>query len=363
MIETPAILINADKVTANIRQMQEAANAHGVKLRPHIKTHKIPSLAKQQLAEGAVGITAAKVGEAEIMAEQGIQDIFIAYPLVGEGKIARAVELARHIELSVAADSFEGASRISEYAVKQGVIMNLRLEIDTGLKRTGVQAEEAAALAKRIAELPGIALNGIFTFKGAVYEGKSTLDLRAAGLEEGRIMVEAASRLREAGLSIDHVSVGSTPTAQYAAEVKGVTEIRPGTYIFQDRMQARLGVCQPEEWAASVLVTVVSVSSQGDLVVVDGGSKTFATDVQPNQAPLDLKGFGHIIGHPEAVLERMNEEHGMIRWTSPNRPSVGDTLSIVPNHICSTINLHNHVYVDYGDRLERVEVSARGKLQ
>ncbi|WP_010271534.1 alanine racemase [Paenibacillus senegalensis] len=363
MVETPGVIIDARKVTANIQQMQKLAQASGIKLRPHVKTHKIPKLAEQQLDHGAIGITTAKVGEAEVMAEHGIQNIFIAYPLVGEGKIARALKLSRQIELTLAADSLEGAGRISEQAVRQGMSINLRLEIDTGLKRTGVSLDEALPVAKQIAELPGIVLNGIFTFKGAVLEGKSTLDLQAAGLEEGRMMVRLASEMRAAGLTIDDVSVGSTPTALYAAQVEGVTEIRPGTYIFQDRMQERLGVCQAEQWAAAVLVTVVSVSSQGDWVVIDGGSKTFATDVQPNQAPLELKGFGTIIGHPEAVLERMNEEHGMIRWTGPNLPKVGDTLKIVPNHICSTINLHNYVYMDYGDHLERVEVSARGKVQ
>ncbi|GIP36426.1 alanine racemase [Paenibacillus sp. J2TS4] len=296
------------------------------------------------------------------MAEHGITDIFIAYPIVVPSKIERAIRLSRDIRLSLGVDSWEGAKLLSGMAAKHNVELTVLLELDTGLRRTGVAVERAVDLAVEIAKLPHLKLEGIFTFKGAVYQGQSTLDLRAAGLEEGRQMVDAAERMRERGLSIERVSVGSTPTAPYAAQVEGVTEIRPGTYIFYDRMQTRLQVCSPEDWAASVIVTVVSIPSP-DLVVIDGGSKTFATDVQPNQPPLNLQGFGTVMGYPDAVLERMNEEHGMIRMNGPHSLAIGDTLAIVPNHICSTINLHDTVYLKDGDQLEAVDVLARGKVR
>lgn len=363
MIETPSVIIDSHRVARNIADMAETAKTYNVKLRPHIKTHKIPKFAKQQLEAGAAGITVAKVGEAEVMAENGIDDIFIAYPLVVPSKIERAIELSRQIRLSLAADSLAGAELMSDLALEHGVKLRVLLEIDTGLNRTGSSPQAAVELASQIDAMPGLDLVGIFTFKGAVYEGKSTLDRKAAGLEEGRLMADLATQMREQGLAIEHVSVGSTPTAEYAAQVEGVTEIRPGTYIFYDRMQVQLGVCRPDQCAAAVLTTVVSVAPEKNLIVIDGGSKTFATDVQPNQAPLNLKGFGAVIGHPEAVFERMNEEHGMIRLESPHSIKVGDTLSIVPNHICSTVNLHDTVYLQEGDHTEELEVKARGRVR
>jgi len=241
------------------------------------------------------------------------------------------------------------------------VTVQVRLEIDTGLQRTGVVSEKAVALAKQINDLPGIELNGIFTYKGACFQGKSTLDLPAAGREEGELMVAVAQELRENGIAIQDVSVGSTPSGLYAAEVEGVTEIRPGTYIFNDAMQMKLGVCSLEDCAARIVTTVISIPTP-ELVIIDGGSKTFATDVQPNQSPLNLQGFGTIIGYPNAVLGRMNEEHGMISMNGPHDLKIGDTLAIVPNHICSTVNLHNQVYVEDETGLHAVIVLARGQL-
>ncbi|MGG3741983.1 alanine racemase [Paenibacillus chibensis] len=360
-LETPCIVIDENVVQHNIEQMAGVAAHNGVRLRPHIKTHKIPEIALRQLAAGAEGITAAKVGEAEIMAEHGVKDIFIAYPVISPSKIKRIIALSHQIHVIVGVESMEGAENLSREAVAAGVTLSVRLEIDTGLARTGISPDRALQLAQNIAALPGLDLSGIFTFKGAVYQGSGTLDLEAAGQEEGRIMVATAEKLRAAGIDIRDVSVGSTPTAPYAAAVEGVTEIRPGTYIFYDRMLAVMGACSKEDWAAKVLVTIVSVPAE-DRLVVDGGSKTFATDVQPGQPPLHLKGFGEIVELPDAVFEKMNEEHGMIRTSGPHGLHVGDVLSIVPNHICPTVNLHNEVYVTKEGVIRAVPVLARGKL-
>ena len=176
-------------------------------------------------------------------------------------------------------------------------------------------------------------------------------------------MVALADRIRERGIEVEDVSLGSTPTAAFAGEVEGVTEIRPGTYVFYDRMQVQLGACSFEECAAAVVVTVVSRPAE-DLAIVDGGSKTFATDVPPDREPLNLKGFGQVIDYPNAVLERLTEEHGMLRVMAGDAPKVGDTLRIVPNHVCSTVNLHDEVdFVDESGTTERVVVAARGKLE
>lgn len=363
--ETPCIVIDEAVMESNIEAMAQIARQHQVKLRPHAKTHKMPHVAKRQLQAGAAGITVAKVSEAEVMAEHGIRDIFIAYPLVTAGKIERAIALSKRIDLIVAVDSEEGARLLSRVAARHGHTLNVRLEVDTGLRRTGVLYDRAVELAERIHAMEHLRLTGIYTFRGALMNRKPTLDLEAAGIEEGRIMVELADAMRSRGIPIADVSVGSTPTGAYAATVQGVTEIRPGTYVFQDRMQARFGVCGLEDCAGSVVVTVVSRPS-ADLAVIDGGSKTFATDVQPNVEPLLLQGFGHVVGLEDAVLERLSEEHGMLRLgpeAQAANPQVGDRLYIVPNHICSTVNLHNRVLFLRDGVLVPETVLGRGMLE
>lgn len=361
LIETPAIHINGIVMRKNIERMASSVEQFGVQLRPHVKTHKIPSFAHEQISAGASGITVAKVAEAEIMADHGIDDIFIAYPIVVRSKIERVIQLSKKITIRVGVDSVEGAILLSNMASDANVKLQVRLEVDTGLKRTGVIYENAVHLAKQINELPGLDLNGIYTYKGAFYQGVSTLNLMAAGREEGELMVALARELRDLGINIQDVSVGSTPSGLYAAQVEGITEIRPGTYIFYDTMLTKLGLCSLDDCAARVSVTVISIPAP-NRIVIDGGSKTFATDVQPNQEPLNLRGFGTIIGFPNAVLERMNEEHGIIILNEPHNLNVGDTLSIVPNHICSTINLHNVVYLHDENGIHPLTVLGRGQL-
>lgn len=363
-LETPCLVIDNSVVAANISAMAKSVEQCGVKLRPHAKTHKLPEMAAKQITAGAIGITVAKISEAEVMAASGIRDIFVAYPLIAKSKIERVARLSLSgIRLIIGVDSLEGAQRISEIGVQEGAELEVRLELDTGLHRTGVAFAKALELAKQITSLKGIKLSGIFTYRGAMLGGAATLDLRAAGHEEGRLMVEAAAVLRGAGIAIEDVSVGSSPTALFAAEIEGVTEVRPGTYIYQDRMQAAFGTCTLEDCAGAVHATIVSRPSD-DLIIIDGGSKTFATDVQPGNSPLFLKGFGHIIGDSDAVLERMNEEHGMIRVQPDSAYAVGDVIQIIPNHICSTVNLHNFVYIkDSSEALRKTNVAARGMLE
>jgi D-serine deaminase-like pyridoxal phosphate-dependent protein len=361
-LETPCIVIDASIMEANIRRMADAVQRLGVRLRPHAKTHKIPEFARAQVAAGAAGITVAKISEAEVMADHGIDDIFVAYPLVTASKIDRALRLSERIRLCVGVDSETGARSLEDAAARSGRTLRVRLEIDTGLKRTGAPYGEAVKLAQLIHGLPHLELEGIYTFRGNLLGSKPTLDLRGAGYEEGRLMVSLAEQMRSQGIPIREVSVGSTPTALYAGEVKGVTEVRPGTYIFYDRMQAKLGVCTPQDCAAVVWATVVSRPSD-TLAIIDGGSKTFATDVQPDREPLNLSGFGYIPAAPDAVLERLTEEHGMIRAHAGDGLQIGSKVGIIPNHICSTLNLHNRVYLLENGGIREIAVSARGMLE
>jgi len=360
-LETPCVVVDAGRLRRNVLAMAERIAAFGVALRPHAKTHKTPEIARMQLDAGAVGVTVAKLSEAEVMERGGIGDIFIAYPIVDPGKLERAVRLRERVALTLGVDSMEGAERLARAAAARGVRMPVRLEADTGLRRTGVSFDDAVALAGRLASMAPLDFRGIYTFRGHLMNGRPTLDVEAAGLEEGRLMVSLAERIRASGVAVRDVSVGSTPTAAYAAQIPGVTEVRPGTYVFYDRMQARLGACDLSDCAAKVRVTVVSRPAP-DYVVVDGGSKTFATDVQPNAEPLRLEGFGHVEELPHAVLERLSEEHGMVRIRPEDDVSVGDALHIVPNHICSTVNLHNRIALIDGDDVNVIPVAARGML-
>ncbi len=363
MLDTPHLIIDAIKMEDNIRRMARLAESSGVDLRPHAKTHKLPPIARKQLEHGAAGITVAKVSEAEVMAEAGIGDIFVAYPMVIPSKIERAMKLQENARLIVGVDSLVGARLLSETAAAHSTTVEVRLEVDTGLKRTGVPYGEALDLALRLAELGYLDLLGLYTHRGAVLQdGTPTLDLERAGTEEAKLMTSLAEEIRQNGISIEDVSLGSTPTAEFEGSVEGVTEIRPGTYVFYDRMQARMGVCSLKDCAAAVVSSVISRPSK-DLAVIDAGSKALATDIQPGISPLNLEGFGHLPAYPGAVLERLTEEHGMLRVDQASAPSIGETVEIIPNHICSTVNLYNNTYLRGQDgELEELRIAARGMV-
>lgn len=359
-MRTPTLLIDKQVALKNIQVMQQKVDQQGqVSLRPHIKTHKTPEFAVQQHNFGKAGITCAKLSEAQVMMEHGIQDIFLAYPLADREKIRHSLSLAKQIDRWIySIDTYEGARLLSEEAVAADQEAEVRVEIDTGLFRSGLALEEAVDMILQFEKLPRLKITGIYTYRGSKDRaGKVVKDTFRAGVEEAELMVALAERLREQGLSITDVSVGSTPTLEGVLAVKGITEVRPGTYIFNDAMQVAYEVCTLSECAASVLVTVVSV--HGDRAVVDGGSKSFATDVQPTADVVPIRGFGIIKGHPAIVFERMNEEHGVLQLHG-DQLVVGETIEIIPNHICSTVNLYDYYYFRDG---EQVAVSARGKTQ
>jgi len=354
---TPCLVIDEAVMTANIRRMAEHCARYGCALRPHVKTHKSPELAKLQLAMGASGITVAKISEAEIMADAGMTDIFMAYPLVGADKIRRAADLARRIRLILSVDSEASAAALNAGAQEHGVTFEVRLELDTGMGRSGAYPEESMALAKAIHAMPNLRLTGITTYRNMIYQGKPHSDRDLCGVEEGELMVALAEQMRKEGLEICDVSAGSTATAESCATVSGLTEVRPGTYVFYDKMQQAKGACDQSMLAAWVDVTVISV--KGDLVVVDAGNKSISADCQPdgNVYP----GFGEVLGHPELRLFAMTEEHGMMRCAyAAEHIHVGDRLSVVPNHICTTVNLYDHAWLKNENGLRKVHIAARG---
>lgn len=346
-LDTPAVLIDLDLAEANLRRAQSYADAHGLKLRPHIKTHKIPELARLQVELGAGGITCQKLGEAEIMADAGIDDILLTFNLLGRAKLQRLVSLSRRVRLSVTLDNAVVASELDAAMREAGLVLPVLIECDTGAERCGVQTpEEAVELARLVGGLNGLRLDGLMT-----YPLRGRVDVTDAWL------AEAVAGLATAGIEPRVVSTGGTPDLFRAHEVKAATEHRPGTYIYHDRDQARasLGL---EACAMRILATVVSRPTDGR-AILDAGSKTLSSDLN------GLEGYGLITGYPQAVLARFSEEHGHVDCSASNaRPRIGERVTVIPNHACAVTNLHDVVYGVRGDRVERVlEVRARGRVQ
>lgn len=357
-LDTPCMLVDLERMERNIGAWQSAIGTHGVKLRPHVKTHKVPEIACMQLDAGAGGITVAKVSEAEVFAAGGARDIFIAYPTIGAEKWRRVAELARTCIMTVGVDSEVGARGLSAAAQAAGVTIRVRVEIDGGLNRCGVQPDQAAPLCKLVLSLPGLELDGIFGFRSIFYATSQGRPASELGREEGELYVTLADQLRAAGIPIRSISVGSTPTARYAAAVPGITEVRPGTYIFGDYMMAEMGAMRYDDVALSILCTVVSRPAAGK-ATVDGGSKTFCGDSNP--AKLGLKGYARAVGL-EAYVESMSEEHGVLRLGHDANPRIGDKIAFYPIHVCTTVNLSDELIGVRNGQVEKVwPILARGK--
>jgi D-serine deaminase-like pyridoxal phosphate-dependent protein len=362
-LETPCLIIDVEKARNNITAMQNAVNKTGCRLRPHIKTHKMPYFARMQMEAGAAGITCAKVSEAEVMATGGLEDIFIAYPMVGAFRIKRAIALSRKIKrLILGIDSIACAEALSKAAVEAGVSLEARLEIDSGLRRAGIPRDEAPALAGQIAKLPGLKLTGIYTYKALVYEGAPTLDSQRAGVEEALYLEEAARQIEALGIELKDLSGGSSPTALETARTGKINEIRPGTYIFADQNLINKKTVSKDDVAVRYAATVVSCPRE-DYAVIDGGTKCFPTDQPLNVPPFFYNGFAQVEGHEHLQLDRMNEEHGVISSPSGKTGlSVGQVLTLIPIHVCTAMNMQNSVYVLEKGEIRRERVEARGML-
>jgi D-serine deaminase-like pyridoxal phosphate-dependent protein len=358
-IDTPALVVDLDVMERNLARVAGYTREHGLRLRPHTKTHKSPRIGRRQLESGAAGLTVAKVSEAEVMLGAGPADLLVAFPVVGRAKLERLAGVARQTHVTVALDSLEAAQGLSQAAAAAQVEIGVLVEVDAGLGRVGVAPGEALALAQSIRKLPGLEFAGITFYPGHIKlmdaEGQAALD------EVGQLLADLLAEFGRAGVPVQIVSGGSTPTLYHSHTVPGLTEIRPGTYVYNDLNTIRSGGCTLEDCAASILATVVSTARPGQMIV-DGGSKTFSSD-RPVNGP-DVT-FGRVAEAPQARFHKMNEEHGFIDISRADRSfAVGDRVHIVPNHICVAVNLHERVYGVRGDRVEEVwEVAGRGKLQ
>jgi D-serine deaminase-like pyridoxal phosphate-dependent protein len=317
-------------------------------------------LAKRQIESGAIGITVAKLGEAEVMIASGLTDILIAYPLVGQAKTTRLAELAELAEITVSLDSLEAAKALSEQVAVRNAKAGILAELDVGFGRCGVANEkELLSLAQEVSVLPGLEFKGLMFFPGQFVVGPTERAELLGGVND--LLGRAEEALERAGLPSGTVSGGSTPTAYNAHEFRGVNEIRPGMYIFNDRNMEGIGVARVQDCALSVIVTVVSTSVAGR-AIVDGGSKTFSSD---RYLAGDRRGFGIVKEDPEAELETLSEEHGHLNVKrSTHRYRIGARLKVIPNHACSTVNMHDEIYGVRGERVETVwSVAARGKVR
>ena len=358
-IDTPALVVDLDIMERNLARVAIYAKEHGIRLRPHTKTHKSTRIGRRQLESGAAGLTVAKVSEAEVMLGAQPADMLVAFPVVGRPKLDRLMEVARKTHVTVALDSMEAAQPLSAAARAAGVEIGVLAEIDAGLGRVGVAPGEALALAQAIRKLPGLAFDGITFYPGHI----KLMDAegQAAMQAVGQLLAGLVSEFQRAGVPVKIVSGGSTPTLFHSHTLGDLTEIRPGTYVFNDLNTVRSGGCAMEDCAASILATVVSTARPGQMIV-DGGSKTFSSD-RPVNGP-DVT-FGQVAEAPGARFHKMNEEHGFIDISRAERKfAVGDRVHIVPNHICVAVNLHQQVYGIRGDQVEEVwQVEGRGKLQ
>lgn len=356
-LDTPAVVIDLDVLERNVARMAAQARARGVRLRPHAKTHKVIELGRMQLRAGACGLSLAKTGEAEVFAQAGFDDLFLAYPIVGADKGRRLLSLGERTRLAVGVDSLAGAAPLAAVFRAARRTLDVLLKVDVGFGRVGVDPDAALDTAARVAALPGLRLRGVFTHAGHAYLRDTAEGVAQAGRQEGELLTAVAARLRRAGLSVEEVSVGSTPTARHAMAVPGVSECRPGNYVFHDASQLSLGTCAREDCAMTVLATVISVPAPGR-AVVDAGSKTLSSDpLRPTPG-----GHGLVLGR-RSRLQRLSEEHGVIEVAQGETFHVGERLQLLPNHACVVANLHDRLYGVRDGRVEEVwPVAARGKV-
>ena len=359
-LETPAVIVDLDVMERNLSRMADYCRQHRLLLRPHTKSHKIPELAKRQIASGATGITVAKLGEAEVMLNAGITDILIAYPIVGDEKTTHLAKLAEQASLSVALDSEEAARGISSAATRQGTRIGVLVEMDVGFGRCGLSNEnDLLTLAQKITTLPGLEFRGLMFFPG--HFGVGPEQRTALRMQVNDFLDRSLETFERAGLPLPIVSGGSTPTAYESSLFQGVNEVRPGMYIFNDRNTVAIDAASLDDCALSVVVTVVS-TAVGGRAIVDGGSKTFSYD---RYQAGDGRGFGLVKEDPAAEVERFSEEHGHLNVEhSERRYRVGDRFSIIPNHVCTTVNMHDEIYGVRGEQVEMVwRVEGRGKVR
>ena len=356
-LDTPALLVDLDIMERNLARAAAYAAEHGLALRPHVKTHKSPYVGARQVALGSAGLTCATPFEAEVMSAV-TDDILVAYPPVGPARAARLAALPRAVRLTVALDSPQAIAEIAHAAARAGREVSVYVELDLGMHRVGVPGiEEAIALAGRVRDHPALDFAGLAFYPGHVREPVGDQDAKLRTLSDA--LAAALDRFRAAGVTARVVSGGSTPTLWRTHEVEGVTEFRPGTYVYNDRTTAALAACDLDDCALTVLATVVSTAVPGQ-AVIDAGTKSLGREPMLG---VDGEGFGQLLEHPEVRVQRMSEEHGVLDLTATAwQPRVGERIRVIPNHVCIVVHLNDVVHGMRNGALEMSwPITARGR--
>lgn len=355
-LETPVPVVDLDRLALNLDRMAAYATLHGLALRPHVKTHKSPRIAAEQLRLGARGLTCATLGEAEVMAAV-CDDLLVAYPPVGAARLERLARLPEGVQLSVAVDDGQALDALALAARLSGRTVDVLVEADLGMHRVGVATpDRAVATARQVLRHPSLRFRGLQFYPGHIREAVADQDTALARL--ARDLGAYIEALTDAGLPPAVVSGGSTPAAWRMHEVAGVTEVRPGTYVYNDRTTAQIGACHWDDCALTVLATVVSVAVPGQ-AVIDAGTKALGRE--PLRA--DGDGYGALLDRPEVIVSRLSEEHGILDLSRTTwRPQLGDQVRIVPNHVCIVVHLFDEIIGVRGAAVEtRWPVAARGR--
>lgn len=369
-LRTPCVLVDYGRVERNLDRMQAAATARGLRLRPHAKTHKSIAMAQRQITGGAVGVCCAKLGEAEIFAEAGIENIRLPYPL-NPVNVDRVVELLDRVRLSFIIDHPDVAQAWSDALRAASREADVLVKVDVGFHRCGIDPDMAGAsdFIVRVAELPGLRLRGLLSHAGHGYGAASEAELQAIARAEAQILTTLAAKVRNAGVEIEELSVGATPTVRFSLAEGALTEIRPGNYIYYDRTQVALGAASWDDCALTVLARVVTKPAN-DRIILDSGSKTLTNDLA--RGILQMPGHGAALTSIEGVqqpddellVERLSEEHATVRVRGgSHRLRPGDLVRVVPNHACTVSNLVDSAWiVDGTDVVEPLHISARGRI-
>jgi D-serine deaminase-like pyridoxal phosphate-dependent protein len=359
-------LIDRSRATANIQRIQAMANASGLRLRPHAKTHKSPTVARWQIDAGAVGICCAKIGEAEVFVAAGIGDVRLPYP-VQPSNAARLLRLMDQATMSIIVDRLDVARGWSDAMQRAGRVLDVLVKVDVGFHRCGIDpGDRPLDFVRAVAEMPGLNLRGLLSHAGHGYHAASESELQAIARSEADTLTSIRDRAAAAGIGIEELSVGATPTLRFSAADRRLTELRPGNYVYFDRTQVALGAASLADCALTVMATVVS--KHPGRIILDSGSKTLTNDQA--RGITAAPGMGAVLTadgsavDPSLTIERLSEEHATVRVDGETRLEPGDRVRIVPNHSCVVSNLVDAVHVVDGDRVvETIAVAARGKIQ
>ncbi|WP_203333693.1 alanine racemase [Planococcus beigongshangi] len=355
MGDTPIVKVNLEKMEDNIRWLAQLAKEANVKLRPHTKTHKSPFIAHEQLKAGASGITTATLGEAEVMANSGIKDILIAFPIIGAKKLERFQKLFENNNLIVGLDDYKIAIGLNEVGSRLNKKVPIYFDIDTGLGRMGRMPEESIEHIYKTSELPFIDVIGLMSHTGHAYKAQNEEEMRKIAIEEATKLNDVKNRLKEKDIIIKEISVGASATARFIKDIPFITEVRAGMYVFNDRMVMGAGGANINDCALTIWATIVS-KPNNNRMLIDAGSKTLTYD------SFKGGGYGYIKGHENLTINNLSEEHGFVEVTGHTNLEIGDVVEIIPNHVCPVVNLTDNLFGFRNNEFERIiSVEARGK--